>query len=384
MSQENIESPKQPGNYQVMLPPEYYYQKSTGDVSLFDLLVILWNRKYWIAAITGAITILAIIIAFTLVHYYKAEAFVILPQKENVEALNLYGEKKLDESGSVVKLYTPGEVFRQSIRNLQSRNYRWLFFRKENLAPLYKGLSGEQASERDIFESEFNPAFEISVEQEVRSEKERVPIRAIISFEFTDSRKAAEIVNNYVHYINQATIEAMLGDIRGTVRLEKRRLERDIARARQDAFLMRQDKITQIKEQLMIARKLNITSSKLMVNNFGAGFNKGNGESYIEGTRTLEVKLDALKKRKSDDPYIPDLRKLQARLALLKEVNIDKKNLRALTVDQEASVPKIPVRPSRRNIVIMGFVAGLMVSMLIVFIWHFVEKYREEQQANPV
>ena len=72
---------------------------------------------------------------------------------------------------------------------------------------------------------------------------------------------------------------------------------------------------------------------------------------YYLGFEALSSEISVLESRKSDDPFISGLRDLQEELALLRSIAFDKKNIRAIHIDQAASPPKYAIKPNRRMFV---------------------------------
>lgn len=368
MSQDDIGAPKQPVNYQVLIPQEYYGGHQDDEISLIDLFLILWRKRFWIIGLTGLITVISIFYALSLKPVYETKAYLLPPQGKDIAILNLFVAKKEDKEGKFEAAHTTASVYKQVTDNLMSRQYQWMFFNQNNLIKLYVKEADVDVRPRDVF----NGAFQSSLKFEDKSGEQKM------SFSYGDKQEVARLLNQYIAFVNEVTVRALLGEVNGAVQLEKRQIEQQIEQLRQNALLQRQDRIQQLKTQIGIARKLNIQTSKVS----GASVSAEGKElppHYSEGTRALQVKLDSLTSRKSDDPYITELRPLQARLAVLEKAQINASQVRAFNIDQEALEPKYPIKPRKRLIVILGFIVGIMLSVFAAFVWHFIEKYRQEQ-----
>jgi len=368
MSQDDVSASKQPVNYQVLIPQEYYGGRQDDEISLIDLFLILWRKRFWIIGLTGIITVISIFYALSLTPVYETKAYLLAPQGKDIEILNLFFAPKENKEGMVEKAHTTVSVYKQATDNLKSRQYQWLFFNQNNLINLYVKKPDVDVRPRDVF----NGTFYSSLKVEDKGGELKV------SFTFGDKQEVVRLLNQYIAFINEVTVKALLGNVNGSVQFEKQQIEQQIEQLRQNAMLQRQDKIQQIKEQINIARKLNIHTSKRS-GSLVLADGKELPPHYSEGTKSLQIKLDALNNRKSDDPYIQELRPLQARLTVLEKAKIDASQVRAFNIDQEALEPKFPVKPRKKLIVILGFIIGLMLSVFAVFVWHFIEKYREEQ-----
>lgn len=365
MSQNDVDASKQPVNYQVLIPQEYYGGRQDDEISLIDLFLILWRKRFWIVGLTGLITLVSIFYALSLKPVYQTNAYLVAPKANDIDVLNLLA---VQEEGKSEKSHTTATVYKHALDNFKSRKYRWLFFDQNNLIKLYLKKPDADIRPRDVF----NDGFYSSVKVEDKDEQK-------ISFSYGDKQEVVRLLNQYIAFINDETVKALLEEVNGAVQFEKQQIEQQIEQLRQNALLQRKDRIQQIKEQLTIAHKLGMHASKLT----GAFSVTSDGRNllphYSEGRKSLQIKLDAYSSRKSDDPYIKELRPLQIRLSVLEKAKIDTSQLRTFNVDQAAQEPKYPIKPNKRLIVILGFILGGMLSVFAVFVWRYIEKYREGQ-----
>ncbi|MFQ5787448.1 MAG: GNVR domain-containing protein, partial [Thermodesulfobacteriota bacterium] len=115
---------------------------------------------------------------------------------------------------------------------------------------------------------------------------------------------------------------------------------------------------------------------------------KNNVDAFVPGLRDLERELLLLKEnpritalqiRKSDDPFITELRGMEEevdRLNLLMEHVIADTSISSSIIDQHAVVPDHRIKPKRKQIVILGFIIGLMLGLLIAFTLDKIKSYR--------
>jgi len=112
----------------------------------------------------------------------------------------------------------------------------------------------------------------------------------------------------------------------------------------------------------LIAKQLNIldtTQLQTFVN-----VKKGGLPLYLMGEKALSAELLVLKKaRKNDDAFIPKLRSLQEKLVVLDGIqkNLNKDQVFAARIDQEAVVPNKPMKPKKPLIIILSLLLGLML-----------------------
>ena len=78
--------------------------------------------------------------------------------------------------------------------------------------------------------------------------------------------------------------------------------------------------------------------------------------------------LEALKKRKSDDPWIENLPEKLVQIDTLETLSPDFSNLVAYSVDKSAVITNAKIKPKRSLIVAIGFVLSLFIAIFVVMI----------------
>ena len=201
-----------------------------------------------------------------------------------------------------------------------------------------------------------------------------------ISMESEDPVFAAKLVNDYIIYFDAETIFAMSAAARNSIAGQIRDIEYTINSKRQMAKQRREDTILSFEEAAKIAAELGVrerVDTTNVVQNNQLNISSSNTQLYYRGYKALNAEMDILKVRKSDDPFIPGLRDLQERLALLRSFKIEEEGQHAVTVDQAAYPPKNRIKPNRRLIVSLGTVLGLFLGIFLVFFVSFVQKQKE-------
>lgn len=205
--------------------------------------------------------------------------------------------------------------------------------------------------------------------------------------------------------------------------MERRKLviRAEIASFRQQAEKERLAKVMQLEENLRIAERAGIVSLGIKRRD-GGGVAQSvviYGDEfppYALGKQALQAELDEIRHRKSNDPFIGRLPKLQAELDLLegghgteagskagqlinpfllKEKMIDDQIARlqglqessdiiraAAAVDLPVSVPSTPIRPQMKKIIAVSFAASLMLSFLAVFVANFIGAYAQRKRDD--
>ena len=179
---------------------------------------------------------------------------------------------------------------------------------------------------------------------------------------------------------------------------------------------IKDNKIKILKEAAMIARALNIKYSVFEQNTQNMqnqlGTSKFYDQLYDRGYKALEaeievitnresdnkfnpeisalqerlkslennLKIEQLKSRKNDDPFIESLRDLESELKRMKSIHIDPETVITAQLDQTAISKRI--KPDRRLIVVIGSFLGLMLGIIGAFFSYFLEIQRKEEKVN--
>ena len=190
-----------------------------------------------------------------------------------------------------------------------------------------------------------------------------------------------------------------------------RQINDQIDRARYQAKESRLNQIVVLIDAAKLAKSLGIIENNFkLVEGDGAssdltiaiGENKDLPEWYLYGEKALLQRVELLQNRSSDDPYIPELVTLNNQLnevqnnnlletlerrqddspfiAEIAKLEVEKFKLEsrmvlmndasAFKLSQEAIIPKDPIKPNKRIIVLLAFIGSFMMSILLALIMH--------------
>jgi len=352
----------------VMMMPQPMVDED--EINLLDLWRVLWQRKMIVLGTALAAAIMAVAYALLATSVYKAEAFLLPPSAQNVQGLNVQG---LNVQG-----YTPEQVYDLFIRNLQSRALRRHYFDAHKLADALAPDREQDANINRIFEEDFNKMLSVS-----RDKKNKA--RVDVSYQGSDAKLAAQWVNDMVAEANTATVRTLAGDVASKLENSKRELREKIAVSRQFAEQRRMDRIAELEEAIHMAADLGIKEDPLLSQVTGKStiaVNQMDSPLYMRGTRALQAEVTSMRTRKSDDPFIFNLRDLQEKLAKLDSIHIDPSKISAVQIDQAAEVPDRRIKPKRKLIVMLGLLGGLMLGIFAAFFAEFMDKARREQSSE--
>jgi LPS O-antigen subunit length determinant protein (WzzB/FepE family) len=449
-------------------PPREWTAAYEGEeIDLYDLGVGLWRRRGLIAGITGVMGLFAALYVFGIAtDIYRAEAKARPPSASMLlpinEALTLRGsEDSADEDSTApyVGIATHSALERVVFEaRAQDMQIDVLNAHIHTLAPdRILAHTDPRETARNLL-----PAISITVgglgKNDVLSEP-----TLTVSFEHGRPEAAATLANALLAEANQRAVAAAVADTKAALdsrlsqlRADLKQAEVDATRAAQDeiarleeaderrrrelagqlkalrtkAQKLRADRIQQLEEALAIAQELGLEdpqSVELSARSLNVSeaarapsinLAVSGGQEYLKGARLLNAELTAVKSRTSEDAFTPEVRELEANLALLESnpriellkardnplAFVDRaRELRAsierleraaqrdfssvqfMQLDQPAVVPTRPIRPRRSVIMVAALFTGLMLGVLVALVMNATEARRRaaaEQGAS--
>ena len=410
----------------------YPYQADEIDLrALFNSLVA---RKFLIAGLTGFVTVLAILYALNLTPTYQVATAFTSPSESSITSINKLG----------MTSETKSSVFSEFLTRLSSKDLqRELFVEGDYLTKF--NTDNAPIDDVDFFISEVIKS--VKVHSPNLNKKDRdlgflTELPYSVSIEGNSPEAMSAYLNSLVAMANSKTINELikLNVLKISNRLEEISLERDLlleqaekARFSQIERIKEEDaqKIRQINDQIDRARyqakqsRLNqivvlIDAAKLakslgiIENNFklikgdGAssdltiaiGENKDLPDWYLYGEKALFQRVELLKNRMSDDPFIPELVTLnnqlneaqnnnvlitlEARLddspfvaeivkldietIKLKSRIVDMSSVNSMELTQISMPPQSPIKPNKIMILLLAFIGSFMMSIFLALI----------------
>ncbi|HHJ35211.1 MAG TPA: hypothetical protein ENJ87_05545 [Gammaproteobacteria bacterium] len=119
--------------------------------------------------------------------------------------------------------------------------------------------------------------------------------------------------------------------------------------------------------------------------------NRSNDEEYLEEVNSLREKihvlkndqtLAALKKRRSDDPWIKSLPETLAEIGALEALHPDFTGMASFSLGGSAVITGEKVKPRRKLIVVAGFVSSLFVALFVAMIMASLKEKKLNTEDN--
>ncbi|WP_314406938.1 Wzz/FepE/Etk N-terminal domain-containing protein [Pseudomonas kuykendallii] len=322
------------------------------EIDIVELIRALWQRKFLIAGITFAATLIALAYALMATPYYQTQTTLRPVSAKDLDELNSSGLYKL----------SPEEALKRVGAGIDSYEYRLEFFRKN----------------QELFDSEAPQGVETLEQAFSRVNEDMKTLRPDpkrregsfpfvgLSYIYPANIKGPEITNGLIEYVigrervaiaqdvevivqnrltkleqtmaaerssYQASKEAKIAALTEADDLKRAKLNDELKALRKQLRTRREDRIAQLNEAILIARSLNIikpaTPSSLGNADQPVAGSQGNVirtevnnqqiPLYFMGTDALEAEKAALQKRGSDDFTEPRVGQIEKELQLLNQ-----------------------------------------------------------------
>jgi chain length determinant protein (polysaccharide antigen chain regulator) len=328
-----------------------------------NFLDVVMERKNIILGIIMVTILSSVIYAYSETEIFKTSIYIIPPQEGDVNALNI-----IDKDGKTLvneSRIRSHEVYSMFMVNSQSRKYQRDFFFNGGVFDRYI----EEDPER-YFE-EFHKNLLFTIQSKTLSRDVRGESFLTVSFMHHDSNEAAKALNLYVNYVIRATSQELVNGANKLLSNKRDSVQSLVDSKINLARRITEDRIVQLEEALIIAKKLNIAEMQINTNQQSVIMSDDNVHNnsplYLYGSKALEVEIQTLLERKSEESFVPGLRVLQQQVAALDIVKIDPEAVVAARIDQKALPMSQRHSPKRKLIVFLGAVLGVFFTLLYVF-----------------
>ena len=341
------------------------------NINIGNLYQTLLNKKRSVLIILLASVVLSSLYAFTLPNLYRAQIYIVPPQDKFVQPLNYFATQIAKDSQLVLKQQY---IYFDFMKNAQSRQFQRKFFFENKIYDYF------DADPEEAFDVSFNEMLRFSLESKYVSRDIRQEDFFNVSFLHTDPNLAAKWLNDYVQMVERETSRRIVDGVNTSIENYRKKIQSAIDSHKEQAKQIRADNITRLKEALLIAEELdiikpsnaNLTNQTIIMDNSTVSGPTQITEMplYLFGTDALKTQIDILQNRVSDDPFIPNLRSLEAELNTTSLVKVNYSDVRVAEIDQKALAPTRKYSPRRSLILIVGLFFGIVVSFFYILIAH--------------
>ena len=345
--------------------------KMNDNINIGNLYQTLLNKKRSVLIILLASVVLSSLYAFTLPNLYRAQIYIVPPQDKFVQPLNYFATQIAKDSQLVLKQQY---IYFDFMKNAQSRQFQRKFFFENKIYDYF------DADPEEAFDVSFNEMLRFSLESKYVSRDIRQEDFFNVSFLHSDPNLAAKWLNDYVQMVERETSRRIVDGVNTSIENYRKKIQSAIDSHKEQAKQIRADNITRLKEALLIAEELdiikpsnaNLTNQTIIMDNSTVSGPTQITEMplYLFGTDALKTQIDILQNRVSDDPFIPNLRSLEAELNTTSLVKVNYSDVRVAEIDQKALAPTRKYSPRRSLILIVGLFFGIVVSFFYILVAH--------------
>jgi len=347
-------------------------QQSKQEVKIYqedeiDLRVLLNSfvaRRFLIAGLTGFITILALIYSFTLSPNYKVTNSFTSAPSSSIAKIDIL--RYIDE--------TKNSIFTSFLTSLSSQKLQKNVFLENDFLTVFN-KNNDSIEDIDAFISNTLDTIKINPPKLKASDMAIYLNEKPYSISFTGSDIKA--ISRYLDMlVEQADKEnimkmSMLNNLKIENRLNKISLESELLI--KEERVKRLNQIVTLSADAKLAKSLGIIENNLNVFKDKNAVNIAIVESnnlpdwYLYGEKALLQKIDILANRSSDEPYIPKLIVLNIEKDRLQS-ELSEYSLSDVTSINLISSKIEIISTSKRLIVLIAFIAGFIMSILLVLI----------------
>jgi chain length determinant protein (polysaccharide antigen chain regulator) len=341
-------------------------QKRVSDIAdeidLVPLFHELWNGRLPILIAMLVFTVLSATYIFLRQPLYQADAFIQSPLQSDIESLN-----QGRGAGTGLDLISTNDVYGIYLRNLQSASLQQKFYREVFLPETQRNGASKVDPE---LSNNFDRLLSIGLVDR------NVPTRYVLSMRASQPSTARDWAAKYVEMAAEVAKRETLNSVMSDVSAKVDELQRQIQGARESAKQQRIDKIARLEESMRVAQSIGLTKPSLPSGPIQqpSSTDLSGDLTYLRGSEALEAEIENVKGRPSDDPYIPDLRKIQTNLAFYQNLKYRPEDIQVYRRDGSVLLPNAPL--GRRAL--LTVVAGAFVGFVIGVSWVFGRKYWRE------
>jgi len=297
-------------------------QCDNDEIDLFELFLVLWKRKWIIFAITTVATVAAVIISFMLPKIYYVNA-IIQPGR--------------DADGNLV---TPPQVIAETIKS--------------------------RAYDTNIAKALAIPADQMP---KVNASIPKSTDLVNISLESSEPQLAKKIISELLNKISAVIQEKQ------TILVQQTKIK--IKNAMLDRNTLKENVIQTKKQAAESKSKIDDLEKKKL-----EALNTPNRDALTVLLYTNEIRNGQVYLNNLNDK-VAELEKSYQKTSLtLENLRLELENIKSTVIIKEPTIPEKHIKPNKKLIVVLTFVAGFMVAVLLVFLLEIVGKVKQMNKSE--
>ena len=344
-----------------MKPWQFRLEYSSDEISILDLVRILFQQK-WLILI---ITLFCLIISGTYIicaqPVYEAKVYIAAPREEDVSSLNIDHNFKLN-NGHIfrTKKLNAKEIYQIFTDEMLSTSIKKNFFKQV----YWPSLTDTQRNSIPQDKLYANYSKQISIKEDTRVQ----PNKYTIIVSANSPTKADQWLKEFITLVKKKAISELVSLINKQNNLIVSRIQQQIDVNRRIAKVSRMDRIVQLNEALLIAKASGIKNFSIDVPRNSLDNEAMISMMYMRGTKALESEIKTLMLRKKDDSFIPNLRELESELYFYSKIVVPVESIKMFHLDGMINSPKTPITPKIFLILMLGIISGFILGSILALI----------------
>ncbi|MDH4554962.1 chain-length determining protein [Pseudomonas sp. BN417] len=325
--------------------------READEVRLSDWMLALWGQKYIIASSVLLFLVGAIVALNFVQPKYESKVTLLPPRLSDVSLLNVGREQGGLPPFDVERVYLE---FKNQLTSVYLRDR---FFGEVYLKDTGAGV--DKDSLRRLFDRELI----------VQAPDKNKPEKYEVVVQTTDAVRSAEIANKFVEMASARAVENIQQNVTAEISTQLQGLKQYVGVLRESAKDRRQDRVAKLREALAVAEAVGVEQPQQVTGRTAAvedlkAYTDGS-LMYMRGAEAIRSEIEALERRKSDDPFTSGLRDVQQRIQFLEGMPLNFEKISVVTVDQIANPADQPISPNKPKIIAFGTLLGLLLGCFI-------------------
>lgn len=422
---------RQPSDMEIT-PLFWGVKRPNKETNFLDYVLIIRQKWKFIFIIVLIGALFSVFLALSTPKIFRPSVQVSLPSIDAVFQINANG----------VNEYTRQELFQDYFNLIRSKtNLRAFLAENQYLQRLYPNKFSEETA--DTLFMGFARNFVVKIDEPSTTKAARLvqPTQITIFFEHTNEVLVTELANSYYRWTNEKLLKRMSDaqQVQRSTQVEK--LEDSLRQLRKNAMIARQFEISRIEAandvrleelkqeielltstfeanrstQIILAQEAREIAKEMGIieptelkdlkggkkNDVQTNINMIDNQKlplYLMGTKYLDIYIDSLKKRRSDenylikvtklrneiqsvkndkvledlknrsmdDPYIAGLTEILKEIEGLKSASLDFSGVHVYTLDSQSFITNQSVKPNRPKVAIAGTLIAFIFATLYV------------------
>ncbi|MNV13349.1 Lipopolysaccharide biosynthesis protein WzzE [compost metagenome] len=336
----------------------------SDEIDLFELMRSIWAQKVMILCTTLVVVLCAAAYAFISKPVYEARVYLLPPTLNGIADFNYGRTKELE-----LTPYTVKDVYDVFTRNLQSEALRRAFFLEVYLPSL---SDADRKDSQDELYSRFLKKLTIGLPS-----KEQ-PDRYSVSVQDKDPARATEWVKTFTANAGKASKNEVITNVTREAEVRARNIGQQISILRQTESGIRSDSISRLQEALRVAQSIGLEEPPIIAGNVAAEVTATmDGQlTYMRGTKALSAEIKNLQDRKSNDPFIKNLRMLEIKKFFYEDLRIDPSGVAVYRQDGSIEIPDEPIKPKKMLYIGLAVIGGGLLGLLIGLVRYLWDRRR--------